>query len=282
MTHCSLWLIAAPVSLQAPTCMPAGAPLLLLLQLLQLPDWDAATTAVLFPKGPNTPSLGSSSCPVLRTLVVLESNWHKARVLLQHPQLARLPRVQLPPEACYESGALRLVPCLLQLQLGLISIQFLIKSRSGADGACRLFSQHATCTWQLHCVLPGDSNCAVQCCAVLCKLNFAPCPPNNGRPPEFTWRRGDGSFRGSVEGGMSSIEAIHRCCRSAVLGWRHMLWYCPLPELEPAGMIEGAICSSALHRSALPAWPASCSNCLLVMPLLSGANALLQHACCLC
>ncbi|PRW45219.1 DTW domain-containing 1 [Chlorella sorokiniana] len=100
---------------------------------LQLPDWDAATTAVLFPEGPNTPAVGSSSCPPFQTLVVLESSWRKAKGLLAHPQLARLPRVQLPPEAC------------------------------------------------------GGS--------------------------EFTWRRGDGSFRGSVEGGMSSIEAIQRCCR---------------------------------------------------------------------
>ena len=30
---------------------------------------------------------------------------------------------------------------------------------------------------------------------------------------EFTWRRGDGSFRGAVDEGLSSIEAIHQCCR---------------------------------------------------------------------
>jgi hypothetical protein len=61
-----------------------------------------------------------------------ESNWRKARGLLQHPKLAGLPRVQLPPGS-------------------------------------------------------GTS--------------------------QFSWRRGDGSFRGAVDEGLSSIEAIVQCCR---------------------------------------------------------------------
>ena len=30
---------------------------------------------------------------------------------------------------------------------------------------------------------------------------------------EFEWRRGDGSFRGAVDEGLSSIEAIVHACR---------------------------------------------------------------------
>lgn len=54
----------------------------------------------------------------MQTLVVLESSWRKARGLLQHPQLARLPRVQLPPEACGDSGALPLLALWVQLWVG--------------------------------------------------------------------------------------------------------------------------------------------------------------------
>lgn len=79
--------------------------------LLQLPGWDAATTAVLFPEGPDTPAVGSASCPAFQTLVVLESSWRKARSMLQHPRLAGLPRVQLPPEACRDSGAAVCLGC---------------------------------------------------------------------------------------------------------------------------------------------------------------------------
>ncbi|PSC70879.1 DTW domain containing [Micractinium conductrix] len=99
---------------------------------LQLPEWDPASTAVLFPEGPDTPAVGDPACPPFQQLVVLESNWRKARGLLRHPRLAGLPRVQLPREVC---------------------------------------------------------------------------------STEFEWRRGDGSFRGAVDEGLSSIEAIVHACR---------------------------------------------------------------------
>lgn len=34
-----------------------------------------------------------------------------------------------------------------------------------------------------------------------------------GLTSQYTWRRGDGSFRGACEAGVSSIEAIYHCCR---------------------------------------------------------------------
>ncbi|KAI3426391.1 hypothetical protein D9Q98_008762 [Chlorella vulgaris] len=97
---------------------------------LLLPEYTAGPVVVLFPEGPHTPVIGH--CPPFERVVVLESNWRKARGLLQHPKLAGLPRVQLPPGS-------------------------------------------------------GTS--------------------------QFSWRRGDGSFRGAADEGLSSIEAIVQCCR---------------------------------------------------------------------
>ena len=38
---------------------------------LQLPEWDPASTAVLFPEGPDTPAVGDPACPPFQQLVVL-------------------------------------------------------------------------------------------------------------------------------------------------------------------------------------------------------------------
>lgn len=98
---------------------------------LQLPDFDPATTVVLFPGGPHTEVVGQPGCAPFRRVVLLESSWKKAHGLLRHPKLAGLRCVQLPA----------------------------------------------------------------------------------GHLSDFCWRRGDGGFRGAVDGGVSSIEAIYHCCR---------------------------------------------------------------------
>ncbi|KAL4448244.1 hypothetical protein ABPG75_005463 [Micractinium tetrahymenae] len=109
----------APAALPPPPLLPAAA---------LLPDFNLATTVVLFPEGPQTDVVGQ--CAPFERVVVLESNWKKAPGMLRHPALARLRRVQLPP----------------------------------------------------------------------------------GLRSEYTWRRGDASFRGACEEGLSSIEAIYHCC----------------------------------------------------------------------
>lgn len=65
---------------------------------LSLPDYDPATTVVMFPEAKDTPVLTStSSLPEAVTkVVVLEGTWRKARHLLNHPKLRGLPRMQLP------------------------------------------------------------------------------------------------------------------------------------------------------------------------------------------
>lgn len=45
----------------------------------------------------------------------------------------------------------------------------------------------------------------------LARLRRVQLPP--GLRSQYTWRRGDGSFRGACEEGLSSIEAIYHCCR---------------------------------------------------------------------
>ncbi|KAL4423373.1 hypothetical protein ABPG77_004304 [Micractinium sp. CCAP 211/92] len=60
-----------------------------------LPDYDLATTVVLFPDWPQADVVGQ--CAPVERVVVLESNWKKAPGMLRHPALARLRRAQLPP-----------------------------------------------------------------------------------------------------------------------------------------------------------------------------------------
>ena len=65
---------------------------------LELPDFDPATTVVLFPS-PGADVLGSPSCPPFTRAVVIEGSWRKATGLLQrHPKLQAMRRVALPPD----------------------------------------------------------------------------------------------------------------------------------------------------------------------------------------
>lgn len=52
----------------------------------------------------------------------------------------------------------------------------------------------------------------------LAPLRLVALPPEACAPSQFAWRRGDGGFKGAVEEGLSSIEAIYQCCRWVVRG----------------------------------------------------------------